>query len=136
MSSAIVKVAAIIPLLPHVLAGETIELWAREGGKLGQVEQLSVRDLSSKRNGLVIVDVRGRSEWETGHIPGAQLIPLAELPARLAEIPADQPVAVHCQGGTRSAIAASLLASRGRKGVANVTGGMTAWIQAGLPMER
>ncbi|MGQ0701590.1 MAG: MBL fold metallo-hydrolase, partial [Gemmatimonadales bacterium] len=90
-------------------AGETIALWTGQGGKLGQVEQLSARDLSSKRNGLVIVDVRGRSEWDSGHIPGAQLIPLAELPERLEEIPANQPVAVHCQVGTRSAIAASLL---------------------------
>lgn len=117
-------------------AGETISLWAAQGGKLGQVEQLSVGDLSRKRNGLVLVDVRGRTEWDAGHIPGAYLIPLAELPGRLGEIPSDQPVAVHCQGGTRSAIAASLLQARGRKGVANVTGGMTAWEQAGLPVER
>ncbi len=113
-----------------------VELWAREGGRLGQIEQLSALDLSRRRNGLVVLDVRGRSEWDAGHLPGATLIPLAELPERADELPRDQPIAVHCQGGSRSAIAASLLLARGRKAVANVTGGMSAWEQAGLPVEQ
>jgi len=105
-------------------------------GTLEPVEQLSVLELSRRRNGLVILDVRGRAEWDTGHVPGARLIPLAELPERLGEIPSDQPVAVHCQGGSRSAIAASLLLARGHRAVADVSGGMDAWESAGLPVER
>ena len=119
-------------------AEEALALWSTEaGGKpLETVDQLSVGDLARKRNGLVILDVRGRTEWDAGHLAEATLIPLAELPDRLDEVPADRPVAVHCQGGNRSAIAASLLLSRGRRGVANVVGGFDAWLQAGLPGAR
>ncbi len=117
-------------------AGVAVELWAREEGPLSRIEQLSASDLSRRQNGVVVLDVRGRSEWETGHLPEATLIPLAELPERIAELPEDRPIAVHCQGGSRSAIAASLLLARGRKAVANVTGGMSAWEQAGLPVEQ
>ena len=115
---------------------EALELWATEGRALGRVEQLAVGDLAARRNGMVVLDVRGRSEWEEGHVPGARLIPLPELPGRLGEVPADRPVAVHCQGGSRSAIAASLLLSRGKRGVANVDGGFAAWLREGLPVER
>lgn len=116
-------------------ADNAIELWTREGGTLGRVEQLTALDLSRRRKGLVVLDVRGRSEWDAGHLPGATLIPLAELPERVDELPGDQPLAVHCQSGSRSSIAASLLLARGRKAVANVSGGMSAWEQAGLPVE-
>lgn len=111
-------------------------VWAREGRSLGRVEQLSPADLARRRSGFQVVDVRGRSEWETGHLPGALLIPLAELPDRLAEVSEDRPIAVHCQGGSRSAIAASLLLARGHRVVANVPGGISAWEQEGLPVER
>ena len=113
-----------------------LELWAAEGGALGRVEQLAVRDLAARRNGMVVLDVRGRLEWEAGHVPGARLIPLPELPDRLGEVPADRPVAVHCQSGSRSAIAASLLLAGGKRGVANVDGGFGAWMREGLAVER
>jgi len=83
---------------------------------------------------MVVLDVRGRSEWDAGHMPGAVHIPLAELPARLPEIPAGRPIAVHCQGGGRSAIAASVLRAAGASPVANVTGGFEAWTAAGFPV--
>ena len=134
----IVQTLALIGLdrVRGYFAAEALGLWSAERGQLEPLDQLTVTELSSKRNGLVILDVRGRTEWEAGHLPGARLIPLAELPDRLTEIPADQPVAVHCQGGSRSAIAASLLLARGHRAVANVIGGLTAWEQAGLPIER
>ena len=69
-------------------------------------------------------------------MPGARLIPLPELPDRLGEVPADRPVAVHCQSGSRSAIAASLLLAGGKRGVANVDGGFGAWMREGLAVER
>jgi hydroxyacylglutathione hydrolase len=117
-------------------AEEAVERWDREGGRLGQIEQLSVADLASRRNGIQVLDVRGRSEWESGHLSGAVLIPLAELPERLSEVSDDRPVAVHCQGGSRSAIAASLLLARGHRAVANVPGGISAWEEEGLPVKR
>ena len=114
---------------------EVMDLWRREGRPFGRVPQMSVADLAAKRHGLVVLDVRGRTEWDTGHIPGAMHVPLAELQDRLHEIPSDQPVAVHCQGGGRSAIAASLLQSVGREEVSNVAGGFGEWLQSGLPTE-
>ena len=84
---------------------------------------------------VTIVDVRRRSEYDEGHVGHALHIPLGEVAARAAEIPADRPVGLHCEGGTRSAIAASVLRALGRHDVANLQGGFTAWQKAGLPVE-
>jgi hydroxyacylglutathione hydrolase len=114
---------------------EALALWRREGRPVGQVAQMSVTDLAHKRGGLVVLDVRGRNEWDAGHIPGAVHIPLAELSDRLSELPEDQPIAIHCQGGGRSAIAASLLQAAGHREVSNVAGGFGEWSKTGLPTE-
>jgi hydroxyacylglutathione hydrolase len=81
----------------------------------------------------VVLDVRNRSEWNEGHIPGAVHIPLAELVARVHELRAHvgRPIAVHCQGGSRSAVAASVLQAEGFADVSNVEGGYSAWARAG-----
>ena len=110
--------------------------WTKPGRTLERTEQITVSDLSPARRGLVVLDVRGRSEWDAGHIPGAVHIPLAELPERLGELPRDHPIAVHCQGGSRSAIAASLLQASGLAAVANLAGGFGAWTAAGLPVQK
>lgn len=115
---------------------EVLTLWRNEGRPIELVEQLGVDELAKEPRDRLVLDVRGRVEWAEGHVPGATLIPLAELPDRLAELPKDRPVAVHCQGGGRSAIAASLLQSRGFRSVANVSGGFGAWVGAGFPTER
>jgi hydroxyacylglutathione hydrolase len=88
------------------------------------------RDL---RNGTVhVVDVRSEAEWHAGHLAGAQHIPLAVLRERAAEIPTDRPIVVHCLGGTRSAIAASVLQAMGDHDVINFAGGYSEWRAAGL----
>jgi hydroxyacylglutathione hydrolase len=83
------------------------------------------------RNGTTVLDVRNRSEWEEGHVPGARLVPLPELAARLGELRGSGPIAVHCQGGSRSAVAASVLRASGFTDVTNVDGGYAAWLSAG-----
>jgi hydroxyacylglutathione hydrolase len=83
-----------------------------------------------RTTGATVLDVRNRSEWEEGHIPGAQHMPLAELTARLDELRGAGPFAVHCQSGSRSAVAASVLAAADFE-VSNVEGGYTAWVRAG-----
>ncbi len=115
-------------------AAEALKLWAAGTGQLERVEQLSPDALARLSNGRLILDVRGRAEWDAGRLPGATLIPLAELPDRLNELTTDRPIVVHCQGGSRSAIAASLLLARGRN-VANLTGGFGAWVREGRPVE-
>jgi hydroxyacylglutathione hydrolase len=81
--------------------------------------------------GTIVLDVRNRSEWDEGHIPGARHVPLPELTARLGELRDTGPIAVHCQGGSRSAVAASVLAAAGVHDVTNVEGGYAAWVLAG-----
>jgi adenylyltransferase/sulfurtransferase len=85
--------------------------------------------------GAVLIDVRERSEYDEVRIPGSILIPLAELPGRLSEIPADQNVYVHCRMGGRSARAVDYLRTFGRPTSYNVSGGIEAWEDAGLPVE-
>jgi hydroxyacylglutathione hydrolase len=66
---------------------------------------------------FVVLDVRRNAEWESGHIDGALHIPLHELAGRMGEI-GDGEIWVHCQSGYRAAVAASMLAARGRQVVA------------------
>ena len=82
----------------------------------------------------IVVDVRSEAEHAGGHIAGAVNIPLTHLDERIGEIPSGRPVAVHCEGGYRSAIAASLLQRLGRKGVHDMVGGYKAWLAAKLPV--
>lgn len=51
-----------------------------------------------------VIDVRGHAEWEAGHLPDVENIPVGYLPERFDEVPRDQPVVVHCRSGGRSAI--------------------------------
>jgi hydroxyacylglutathione hydrolase len=97
-------------------------------------QQASVADANSNQ-AATILDVRSRSEYSHGHIPRALNIPLAELSRRLDEIPAGE-IVVHCQGGTRSAIAASVLQRSGRDDVQNMTGGFSEWERSGNKIAR
>ena len=91
-------------------------------------------NIALQAGGAVLIDVRERSEYEQAHIPGSILIPLAELPGRLSEIPADKEVYVHCRVGGRSARAVDYLRTFGRPNSYNVSGGIDAWQDAGLPV--
>lgn len=106
--------------------------WTASGASLVSVPQLAPAGLSAAlASGVTLVDVRGRTEWESGHIPGAVHVPLGELRRRVSELPAGRPVVVQCQGGARSAIAASVLQAAGIPEVTNLSGGYAAWVQGG-----
>ena len=115
-----------------------VAMWASGGRRLDTVAQEDSSRLAARmKTGRVsVVDVRARSEWEAGHIPGVPNIPLGQLAERLAELPADRPLVVQCQSGARSAIAASVLQAHGVKDVVNLTGGFVGWEAAGNPVER
>lgn len=81
-----------------------------------------------------ILDVRSPREYAAKHIPGAANIPLTRLSDHLAEIPRDRPVILHCAGGYRSSIAASLLARHGIADLVEMAGGLAAWEAAQLPL--
>ena len=100
--------------------------------------QVSVQRLAAalQKGGSHVLDVRERGEYSMGHVPGAQWIPLGQLPVRLGELPRDGLLAVMCAGGTRSSSAASLLARSGFDDVVNVYEGFDGWAKAGLPIAR
>ena len=84
----------------------------------------------------VLIDVRAAGERGVTRIPGSLHLPLNHLRQRFGEIPRDRPVLVHCAGGYRSAVAASLLQRAGFQDVAEIAGGITAWEARRLPVER
>ncbi|MFJ4675145.1 rhodanese-like domain-containing protein [Kitasatospora sp. NPDC088783] len=93
----------------------------------------TVADLRAELAGAeppLIIDVRDEGERAQGHVPGSVHLPLAELPHRLAEIPQDRAVVVHCAGGHRSSIAASLLRHHGHLRTSDLLGGYAAWAAA------
>jgi rhodanese-related sulfurtransferase len=75
-------------------------------------------------------------EWAEGHIEGAVLMPLHSVPGRLNELDGQRPAAVHCKGGYRSTIAASLFQRGGFQQVFNVIGGFDGWCACNLPYVR
>jgi hydroxyacylglutathione hydrolase len=81
-----------------------------------------------------IVDVRSPHEYAAKHIQGSVCMPLNHLAEKTHELPADRPLLVHCAGGYRSSIAASLLQQRGFDRVSELAGGIAAWEAAGLPL--
>lgn len=84
-----------------------------------------------------IVDVREQSEWDGGHIPGAELIPLGTLADAAAErLPdKDEDIVVHCAAGVRSAVAAYQLQQLGYTKVRSMAGGFNLWRERGLPVQ-
>jgi rhodanese-related sulfurtransferase len=90
---------------------------------------------SSGDRAPVIVDVRAPGERQQKRIPGSLGIPLNHLGERLSELPAHRPLLVHCAGGYRSSIAASLLQRNGFTQVGEIAGGIAAWEAGKLPLE-
>ncbi|MDD4964777.1 MAG: rhodanese-like domain-containing protein [Gallionella sp.] len=88
------------------------------------------------QQGAYLLDVREVAEYAEGHAPNAHLIPLGELSGRLQEVVAykDKPIVVICRSGRRSAKAVQLLKEAGYSQVSNISGGITAWGKAGLPV--
>jgi hydroxyacylglutathione hydrolase len=82
----------------------------------------------------VILDVRVAKEWNAERIEGSVNLPLNHLEERLAELPRDRRIVVHCAGGYRSSIAASILRKYGFENLVELAGGIAAWKAAKLPL--
>ncbi|MBK6961276.1 MAG: metalloregulator ArsR/SmtB family transcription factor [Gammaproteobacteria bacterium] len=112
----------------HAMAGasETLVATAREAL------------LAQARSGaIVVIDVRPRDEYDTAHLPFARSLPLAELEARLAELPADKDIVVYCRGPfcVFADTAVRLLTARGYR-ARKLRDGVNEWQAAGLPLAR
>jgi glyoxylase-like metal-dependent hydrolase (beta-lactamase superfamily II)/rhodanese-related sulfurtransferase len=101
---------------------------------LWEIQPATLEEVAAE---VQVVDVREADEFDgpLGHIVGARLVPMAELPQRLAEIDRGKPVVTVCRSGTRSAQAAVLLGKAGVAHVANLAGGMLRWRAAGYSVE-
>jgi hydroxyacylglutathione hydrolase len=119
-------------------AHDVLQQIQSDGNPLASLRRIEPEELSEQlqRNGPRVIDVRGRAEWNEGHLPKATHIYLGDLAERSTALKHDEPIVVHCESGTRSSIAASLLAARGFRDVTNFVGGFAAWQKAGLPVEK
>jgi glyoxylase-like metal-dependent hydrolase (beta-lactamase superfamily II)/rhodanese-related sulfurtransferase len=110
------------------------EAWKNAGFETDTVTRMSASELEVfYSNEPLIIDVRKKSEYDSEHIVNAINIPLNELNARFIEIPKNQAFILHCAGGYRSMIAASILKSRGFEDFKDVEGGMTEILKTAIP---
>lgn len=94
--------------------------------------------LMINREDAVVVDVREAAEFVGGHIPNSRHIPLSQLGKRLPELEKykERAIIVNCASGNRSASACGALRKAGFAKVFNLSGGISAWDQAGLPITK
>ncbi len=111
------------------------DAWKKAGKEVDTVEGVTADELATivANNAEVpVVDVRKKSEYLSEHIEGAENMPLADLNNHLSELPKEDTFYVHCLGGYRSMIAASILKSRGYHNLVDVKGGFRAAKEAGV----
>ena len=100
------------------------------------VPEIDVESFASRLDGgeVQVVDVRGRDEWDEGHLPGARHLTLNELPAEAETISKHQPVVFVCAGGNRSAMAAEAFRTAGYD-AHSLEGGLKAWTASGRDLD-
>ena len=96
----------------------------------GEVGAVELNERLASAEPPFLLDVRQPHEWDIVNLEtdGAVMIPLAELPDRLEEIPTDREIVVYCRSGARSLMAAGALVDAGFRRVDNLTGGILAWV--------
>ncbi len=113
--------------------------WTQTGRPLERTRRLTVEGLAERLEGddvPLVIDVRQRGEFDSGHIPGSWHIGAGELRDRLASLPRRREIVTICASGFRAGIAASLLRKAGFSNVSWVASGVPAWQSAALPIER
>ncbi len=108
----------------------------QNGLKTQSFQEVTPAEIASRiENGrVVLIDVRGDTEWQEHHIPQAKRCFLARLPETVAKFTGDCPLVFQCRTGGRSSIAASIAQAAGINNAMNLKGGINAWISAGLPV--
>jgi adenylyltransferase/sulfurtransferase len=115
------------------------EAKARDEAEAASVPQVSALELKRRLDAgdrLVLVDVREAYEWELGRLPGARLIPMGELAARMSELDSADEIVLYCKNGARSAKAVGQLRDGGFGKLWHLDGGILAWsddVDAAVP---
>jgi hydroxyacylglutathione hydrolase len=115
---------------------ESVAVWTELGNTLEKAKVISIDefDTLAKNNGIQIVDLRGESEYKSGHIAKADNVFVGTLQENLNKISKDKTTVVYCQSGDRTTIGYSLLAKNGFKNILNYSGGMSEWANNGKPV--
>ena len=100
-----------------------------------KVPEVSVVDAENGSAPQILLDVRNADEWEAGHAPNAQWVPLPDLEGARFQLPMNRRIVCVCRSGARSARATESLLEWGFEAT-NMTGGMKAWAEAGLSVVR
>ena len=111
-------------------------VWIDTGGILEKANVITFEEAKEliNDNGIQLVDLRGETEYNTGHIAKADNIFIGTLPQNLNKVSKYKKVVIHCQSGDRSTIAYSILAKNGFTNVVNFSGGMNEWVNEGEPV--
>lgn len=110
--------------------------WTETGGSLQKTNLISLEETKRliQENNVQIVDLRGAAEYKSGHIAKADNVFVGTLPENLDKISKDKKVIIHCQSGDRGTIGYSILAKNGFTNVANFSGSINEWVNAGEPI--
>ena len=113
------------------------DVWKEAGKEIDTITSVSPVEFADdyKAEKIKVIDVRKADEFETGHIKGAENLPLDYINELMEEFPKNEKMYVHCAGGYRSMIAASILKSRGFDDVVNIEGGFGEVAKTDVPVE-
>ena len=111
-------------------------IWEETGGELQKAKIISLEETKTliHNNNVQVIDLRGAVEYNSGHIAKADNVFVGTLTENLDKISKDRKVIIHCQGGDRASIGYSLLARNGFTNVANFSGSINEWVEAGEPI--
>ena len=127
-------------LVAIFVASGVMLVWPEVSRLVGATNEIGTLEATRLMNQgpSLVLDVRDSAEFASGHVPRARHIPLGELSGRVEEIGKykDKPVIVTCRSGNRAGRAAKLLKDAGFTAVYPLKGGLTAWEQASLPVEK
>ena len=112
-----------------------LEAWKAAGKEIDTLRSISAQEFEKEWNinQLPVFDVRKEGEWTSEHLEGANHVCLSGINEHLAEFPKEENFYVHCAGGYRSVIAASILKSRGYHNITDIAGGFDALVKTSLP---
>jgi rhodanese-related sulfurtransferase len=127
-------------LLMGAVVSGALFVWPSIAKLLSKTKEVGVAQAVQmiNRQDAAVIDVREPGEFRGGHIPNARNIPLGQVAGKMKDLEKlkDKPVLLSCQTGARSAQAAATLRQAGFAQVFNLAGGMTAWQQASMPVEK